>query len=97
MIDLGLSPNMQAPRITLTCGLFGTRIVSPSYSNLFLIVALRYGLSEKPPTIKMKFTGDPVFSASFKSSPTLSSIFSKSGWKKLFIKLSGSSTPEAPF
>jgi hypothetical protein len=27
----------------------------------------------------------------------LSSIFSKSGWKKLFIKLSGSSTPEAPF
>ena len=56
----------------------------------------RYGLSENPPTMKMKFTGDPVFLASYRSSATLASIFSKSGWKKLCIRDSGSSTPEAP-
>jgi len=56
----------------------------------------KYGLSEKPPTIKMKLTGDPVFLASSKSSETFASIFSNSGWKKLYIRDSGNSTPEAP-
>jgi hypothetical protein len=56
----------------------------------------RYGLSENPPTIKMKSTPDFKSSAYPINSATLSSIFSKSGSKKLFINVSGSSTPEAP-
>ena len=88
---------MHAPLITLTYGLLGTKIVSPSVSNYALILDLRYGLSEKPPTMNIKSTGDPVFTASYNSSATFASIFRNNGWKKLFIKLSGSSTPDAPF
>jgi hypothetical protein len=68
-----------------------------SFSNYDLIVAFKNGDSEKPPTMKMKFTGLPVASASPNNSATFFSIFSNNGPKKLFIRISGNSTPEAPF
>lgn len=79
VMDRGFKPNIHAPLITLTYGLFGTKIVNPSLSNLDLILAFKYGLSENPPTMKIKFTGQPVFSASYRRSATLHSIFVKRG------------------
>ena len=40
-------------------------------SNWLLIIDLRKGLSEKPPTMKMKLTGSPLAYASYISSETL--------------------------
>jgi len=63
---------------------------------LVLISVLRYGLSEKPPTINTKSTGESFALAAFNNSCTLSSIYRNKGWKKLFIKPGGKSILLAP-
>jgi hypothetical protein len=61
-----------------------------------LISLLRYGDSEKPPTIKMKFTGAALATAYSMSWLTLLLILSNNGLKKLTITAGGKSTEEAP-
>lgn len=61
-----------------------------------MISALRKGLSEKPPTIKMKFTGDALARAYSAKSLTLDLMLLKSGSKKLIINGGGKSIELAP-
>lgn len=56
VIDLGLKPNKQAPLITETCGLLGTKIYIVLFSNLLMISDFKKGDSLKPPTMKIKLT-----------------------------------------
>jgi hypothetical protein len=57
---------------------------------------LRKGLSEKPPTMNMKLTGDPLPTAYSIKSFTLALILSNSGLKKDVIRTGGRSTLDAP-
>jgi len=61
-----------------------------------LISDLRKGLSEKPPTIKIKLTGDCFYSAYSINYLTLDLIFSKRGLKNEFINGAGRSIELAP-
>jgi hypothetical protein len=61
-----------------------------------LISALRKGLSEKPPTMKMKLTGEALPTAYSIKSLTFAFILSKRGLKKDVIKTGGRSILEAP-
>lgn len=88
---------MQAPLITDTCGLRGTSTLMwyPS-SKFFFISDLRKGLSENPPTMKMKFTGDTFYSACSMSCFTFDLMLSKRGLKNETISGAGRSIELAP-
>jgi len=87
---------MHAPLITEIYGLLGTRIYNVSVSNFLMISFFKNGLSEKPPTMKIKLIFSLFVSAYCINYSTFVLIFSNNGWKKETIKADGNSTFEAP-